>query len=451
MFSIDFNTLPEEKKKNLSQEEITSLNGLFMDPTIQQQLEDIEEQRKIRQKWKYIVYGWSTIITLIFSFILGVGDSIITRLLSWFFYTIGTGDNSFSPVIYLAFGLYWIGMGILYKKFSSKIEIPLKTEVLKKMCPILYSKLDYSHDTKYSFDELELLSAKKFLSSYDTIEAVEDSTHFEIENNGKLFSVNGFEVKTSEVRWSGKDRKRETTNHCYLMRAVFPNARIPLQNDLLIVKDQADGWSGILYIFAALWFMIWSCASFILFLFITAPIGISLFFDIIAGWIVSYIMYYYRKKHINTNRVQLENMEFEKLFDVKCEDQITSRMIITPAFMDRIVSFVNKTGNEYEFLMQGNIMYIKRQIHGTYLEAWTEKNILTNLKWFTQFYTDMREIIQFTYDMNLMYLSKTDTTKTIETEANIVHVDPIRFVKESGSQFGFIGNMISRFAPTLKI
>jgi hypothetical protein len=57
MFTIDFNTLPEEKKKNLSQEEITSLNGLFMDPTIQQQLEDIEEQRKIRQKWKYIVYG----------------------------------------------------------------------------------------------------------------------------------------------------------------------------------------------------------------------------------------------------------------------------------------------------------------------------------------------------------------------------------------------------------
>jgi hypothetical protein len=93
-------------------------------------------------------------------------------------------------------------------------------------------------------------------------------------------------------------------------------------------------------------------------------------------------------------------------------------MIITPAFMDRIVSFVKKTGNQYEFLMQGNTMYIKRIIHGNYLEAGTEKNMLTNLIGFTHFYTDMREIIQFTYDMNLMYLSKTDTTTSIE-KANI--------------------------------
>jgi len=93
-------------------------------------------------------------------------------------------------------------------------------------------------------------------------------------------------------------------------------------------------------------------------------------------------------------------------------------MIITPAFMDRIVTFVNKTGNQYEFMMQGNTMYIKRQIHKNYLEAGTEKNMLTNLIGFTQFYTDMREIIQFTYDMNLMYLSKTDNTVNIDT-ANI--------------------------------
>jgi hypothetical protein len=72
-------------------------------------------------------------------------------------------------------------------------------------------------------------------------------------------------------------------------------------------------------------------------------------------------------------------MEFEKMFDVKCEDQVTSRMIITPAFMDRIVSFVNKTGNQYEFLMQGNTLYIKRHIVGAYLEAGTEKNMLNNV------------------------------------------------------------------------
>jgi len=156
------------------------------------------------------------------------------------------------------------------------------------------------------------------------------------------------------------------------------------------------------------------------------------------------MIYHFRKNSQSKNRVQLENIEFEKLFDVKCEDQVTSRMIITPAFMDRIVSFVNKTGNQYEFLMQGNTMYIKRQISGSYLEAGTEKNMLTNLVGFTQFYTDMREIIQFTYDMNLMYLSKTDTTKHIETETKIT-VTPITINKVLDSKSSFFSGLLSRY------
>ena len=110
-------------------------------------------------------------------------------------------------------------------------------------------------------------------------------------------------------------------------------------------------------------------------------------------------------------------------------------MIITPAFMDRIVSFVHKTGNRYEFLMQGNTMYIKRYIDGSYLEAGTEKNMLTNLVGFAQFYTDMREVLQFTYDMNLMYLSKTDTTKTIETESTKIATRPISVTTVAKGKF----------------
>jgi hypothetical protein len=91
-------------------------------------------------------------------------------------------------------------MGFLYQKFSSKIEIPLKTEVLQKMCPLLYSKLEYSYDEKYSFDELDILKSKSFLSSYDSLDTVEDSVHFYVENNGMIFSLNGFELQTSEVR-----------------------------------------------------------------------------------------------------------------------------------------------------------------------------------------------------------------------------------------------------------
>ena len=105
---------------------------------------------------------------------------------------------------------------------------------------MLYSKLEYSYDGKYSFDELELLRAKKFIFSYDSLDKVEDSVHFTMENDGKIFSVNGFELETSEVRGSGKNRRRVTTNHDFLIRAVFPNARIPIKSDILISTDQAD-------------------------------------------------------------------------------------------------------------------------------------------------------------------------------------------------------------------
>ena len=58
------------------------------------------------------------------------------------------------------------------------------------MCPLLYSKLEYSYDEKYSFDELEILRAKNFISSYDNLDKVEDSARFGVENDGKKFSVN---------------------------------------------------------------------------------------------------------------------------------------------------------------------------------------------------------------------------------------------------------------------
>jgi hypothetical protein len=86
--------------------------------------------------------------------------------------------------------------------------------------------------------------------------------------------------------------------------------------------------------------------------------------------------------------------------------------------------------------MQNNTMYIKRHITGDYLEAGTEKNILTNLIGFTKFYTDMREIIQFTYDMNLMYLSKTDVNIHIDSASIDTHVVPIASGRINSGSFG---------------
>ena len=435
--NINFWDLPNISEK-LNASEITEMNKVFNDPQVQQRLEEIEIQRKIRRKWKFGIYGGVTLIVVVLSLLIGQGS-----FFAGLFFTIGSGDNTFSPVFTAAFWSYALAIGFLYSKFSKLIEIPLKMEVLAKLCPVIYSKLAYSHDAKYSFDELDVLLTSWIIKSYDTIDLVEDSMEFEVERDGKKFFVNGFELQTSEIRWSGRDRKRVVTNHDYLIKAVFPSARIPLKSDLKIISDQADQWItskfwSSIVIGIVLWFV-----SLFITLILELPWSICFMIAIAIGWGAGYAMHLYNNKKMNTNRVELENIEFEKLFDVKCEDQVTSRMILTPAFMDRIVSFVHKTGNQYEFLFQGNTLYIKRKIPGKYLEVGTEKNILTNLSWFVQFYCDMREVMLFINDMNLMYLSKTDSS-LVNISQEYHRSEALRFEKVSPLWF------FAKFQPLLR-
>lgn len=303
--------------------------------------------------------------------------------------------------------LIGIASAFLHKKFANKIEIPLKEKVLKRLCPVLYSKLEYSHDGKYSFSEMRDLVEKRFLNSYDSIKIVEDSIFFPMQKDGKNFYVHGFELETTQTRGSGKNRRTVTTNHDYLIKAEFPQARMPMNADLFIKTDAKRDLKNMKS--SSLVFVVF----FIIFFLATGSVGMQtgdftmFMVMLLVGGIVG-ILIYFNKKRREKLRVKLENIEFEKFFDVYCDDQVTSRMIITPAFMDRLVQFAQKTGNQYEFLFRSNIMYVKRKINGAYLEAGTSKDMTKNLDGYVKFYTDMREIMQFVYDMNLMYLSKTD-------------------------------------------
>ena len=81
------------------------------------------------------------------------------------------------------------------------------------------------------------------------------------------------------------------------MKIMFPHARISLSSDVIIEKDTHE-------------------SRFILF----------------RSWGL------FKKK-----RVVLEDIEFEKIYDVRCEHEISSRMILTPIFMEKLVNFTKKT------------------------------------------------------------------------------------------------------------
>jgi hypothetical protein len=93
----------------------------------------------------------------------------------------------------------------------------------------------------------------------------------------------------------------------------FPEARIELNNDLLITTDENDTLSrsgiyaivgGIFGGFLAL-MLEWSLMNTCMLIFFSA-----------AG------VFFFRRWYIQRKRVRMENIEFEKYFDVKCDDQI---------------------------------------------------------------------------------------------------------------------------------
>lgn len=439
-FNIDFSTVPNIGDK-ISSREIQNLNSIFQNPEVIEKLKEIEMYRKKRQK----AYGYVSIamlvITLLVSYFIWKMAAAATAgffalILVGLFFRVGSGDDSISTI-----GCLW-GLGAflywgVYMKYRSKIEIPLKRDIMSRICKWFHEKFKYSYDSKYSFNDIQVLLEKKFLKKYNRLELVEDSVELEIIKDGKGFVLNGYELKTRQVSWSGKNKKNVVTNHEYLMKVVFPYARIPLDCDVHVIPDSKmfglkQGWkwkkgSWLSMIINIIWYMVMAIVALLIIFSLWLTWWMSyLLFMLAIVWVSVWIFIYAKRRWSVTskNHVILEDVEFENMFDVYCDDEVASRMILTPAFMDKLVSFVKKTGNTYSFLFTDNTVYIKRKIDRKYLEVGTKKNMFQNVVWFLDFYLDMREILMLSRDMHFMYLSKTVDTSVQKFE--VTH-NPIPF------------------------
>lgn len=382
--------------------EISMLEHFFTAPEVTEELEKAEKFRIYRYLTMIIVLSIST-IGLIYLGSLGIiqvemGDSGKYR------------DSTATDGVFWAIVWGSIFGGIVVALYRSKIEWAIKEHILTKLAKELYSKLEYDASGKYAFGDLDFLRSKWFLNSYDRVKKIEDSIGFRIEEDQKSLIAQGYELETTETRGSGKNRRTVTTNHCYLMKIRFPSARIPLEKTLFIRTDENEtiinNSIGYIILGAFIWFFIGIFVSTIL------DSGFVILICIIGGAISGYLL---RKRSTNTNRVQLEDSDFEKLYDVQCEDQIGSRMIITPAFMDRLVRFSAKSKHRFEFIYEANCFYIKWNLSGSYLEINTWMKITKNMRTFILWYSQMKEILAFIFDMRLLYFSK--TTASIEVQS----------------------------------
>lgn len=395
--------------------EIAKLESFFEEFEIKQTLEEVDKNRIKRYFW-LLWWIWSMYLFFWYFFSKWVVTiNWVTRDAN-FFDAVLTASSFLIPIVL-------IYSAIVMFIFRKKIESPIKEKILTKLSKKVYENLEYNSWKKYAFWEIRELRSSNFLNSYERVDKIEDSIAFTLQKDGKYASVQWYELQTSEVRWSWKNRRRVITNHCYLLKTRLPSARINIKKDIFIKDDRSDSIGNkiltpiIISIFVAIFswvisksFSIWITSFFIVF------------------WII-YIIYH---KFNWRNRVILENLDFEKLFDVHSDDQVESRMIITTAFMDRLVNLVNKTKRKYNFLFRDNVFYVKWNISSWYLEVNTWKKISSNIETFVNWYIEMKEIISFIHDMQILYLSKTDS-KFIWTESN-----PPQYETMKDSDFGSI-------------
>lgn len=398
----------EAAKRGLEPQEAQAISDVLNVPEVRAALEEAEKWRKI----KFGIYLAALAVTFGFIFANSAMRATLAEAGN-----LKSGDAVLEgiPIAIVAFFVYTV---ILAVSFRGSSEKNLKSEIISRFLKILEADAKYSPGIEHGFGFNHLVS-KGLLSSYDRVDTQEDSFEFTHSKDGKSISVRGLEIMTSEMRGTGKNRRRVTTNRCFLMKGDYPETKFKIEKNILIKTDAMDSIGQNLVVFAAPAFFafVYSFKEF------NSAGGsniaqnnsfeASMVISIAAGAVVWFLFRYF----MNKNRVKLENVAFEKLFDVKCEDQIVSRMVLTPAFMDRLLQFVERTRGSYEFLFDGDVLYVKKILTGGFLEVNGFKNVKGNTKMFLKWYAEIKEAVSLISDTGVLVFSKTDYSLTAATNS----------------------------------
>lgn len=413
MYNFDFNKI-SWKYPLLDTKDISFLNDFFNSSEIQLLLEEVEKIRKIKVKTFYLIFiFWIFImISLILSW------KFVIESLFWIWI--------FSFVIFCI--IWWITLHLLYRKSKT-----LKNDLLPKFVSKINWDISYSQDSKYFTQSLDELRNIGLLKNYTRVNYIEDSIKYVIwENisgtlweNEKSILITWAEIKTEEKRTRHTKNWTQTyyvvTNHCYIMKVKFNNPRFILKNSIKLLEDVNDNIAKkfisvfvieIFIVGAFLYLFSFINDSSLISNFINYLISNYLVFVVLLLWIFVCIWFVY-SYIISNKRVKLENIEFEKEFDVYCDDQIESRKLLTPSFMYRLVDYVNKISRNrvYEMYFVNDYFFVKYNIlksHDSYkyMEFSITKSVFKNLEDYVKFYLEIKNIAWLVGDLKLFYYDK---------------------------------------------
>ncbi|PID83869.1 hypothetical protein CSB09_03915 [Candidatus Gracilibacteria bacterium] len=318
------------------------------------------------------------------------------------------GVYSFIPdYIYIFLIFAFIAIVVLYGSFQDKVSIQVKEQILAKMAEKMKDHLSYSPKSEYFPESIHsITNTTGIIDSYDRLDFVQDS--IKIEESKQGFTITGVEFQTSKKYTDNKGNTRyKVNNHAYIMKILLHNPKHTIKHSISLFPEVAGSKYIMIFALIANTFLLAVCIS------VQEWFGALAFGLFVLGSIVAW---YYNQKTL----VRLENVDFEKEFEVHSSDQVESRKVLTPDFMYRIYDYVNKIDKtrRYSLYFKGNTIYIKFDIFGDFLEISLGKSLIKNLTQYVEFYLEIKNISELANDLKLGFYDKNFSRTTVIQSKN---------------------------------
>ena len=359
----------------LSQKDISFMSAFFHQEQIQSKIEKMLQSQKYYNKVKNIICFTAVGIIALSAIIYPHIESILMTILG----------------VWLVSSIIIACMPYFSQK-GSYTKLNLMNEFTKYINPWIH----YQAWSELFHDKLSTLVNIGLINRYSRINSQEDSIKYNIWNKKweKVAGVTGMEVVTSKKRTrKGKNGHTSTyyvtNNHCYIIKITFEAWAERVKNFIHLKEDISDNFvKKILKVLTIVGWTIWS--PLLIWIYIENEEILNLIFSmylkafqypaISITFLIWYTIctYFIYSAHRSKKRVKLENINFEKEFDVFSKSWLASRKILTPKNMEQIVKYVNKIQRNriYEIYFDKNYMYIKYDIlKRKKLFAWREKYI----------------------------------------------------------------------------
>ena len=329
-------------ERHLDTSDVDLLNSFFNSADIIHHLVDIEAKRKKLVKEMYLV-----IILIV----------VATAALSYFF-------NASNVIIFGIFAIGWY-IGLVKKRFNKWLSI--KNTIMPLFVKKINPAIEYTSGSTLFPETVDQLYNKIWLLNwYDRVDLQEDSVKYMLgyssdDKASHSIELCGCEIETSVRRRGSKwSVHYDMSNHCYMLKLTFLEPRFTLKSVVKIKHDSCD-----------------------------IP-----------------VFGFFAKLFSGKRRVVMENVDFEKQYDVLSDDPVESRMFVTPSFMTKLLDFSKKTNKKYEFYFKGNEVYIKGNLAHDYMEFSLNKNVFENTTDYVQFYVEIKNIKDVVKDLWLFYYDK---------------------------------------------